>query len=499
MRLPIRSPRAALTLAALLLFLTFTAEAAEKWIEVKSANFVVTSTASASATKTLAWQLEQIRSTIRQLWPWAQVDLDKPLAVLAVDNEPGMKALAPKYWEQKGGVRPASAWVEGVDRYYLAIRTDLEAEDRLYVNPHISAYFSYASLILRQSVQADLPEWFSRGLAGVLSNTIVRDSYVLLGPPIPWHLEALRERTRLMLPALVKVTRESPEMRSGEGLSRFDAQAWAFVHFLMFADNGTRRPKLDQFFRLVTGGTDSEVALREAIGNVAALEGDFVTYVNRSIFSYGKLTIDAAVKREGFSQRTLPTHESASLRAFLHVAMRRPVEAGAAIAEARKADAAAAESHAAEGILLDQDRKADEARAAFTRAVDGGSTNAYAHYRLAGLLWRRQPDPEALTRIEKLLTRSTELNARYAPAFGFLAETKSLLKSPDALGVVRRAIQLAPAEPDHRLTAARILWRSRNLDDALKVAQVGLALATTDEDRREARELIDAIGRDKNQ
>ena len=184
------------------------------------------------------------------------------------------------------------------------------------------------------------------------------------------------------------------------------------------------------------------------------------------------------------------------MRALFHVAMRRPIEAGAAIAEARKAEAVA-ETHVAEGILMDQEGKADLARAAFTRAVDAGSTNAYAHFRLAGLIWQPKPDDATLQLLEKHLTRATELNPRYAQAFAFLAETRSLLKNPAALDTIRRAIQLAPAESSHRLTAARILWRSGNLEDALKVAQAGLSLAASEEERRRAGELIDAMTRAK--
>src|SRR5260221_8531070 len=85
--------------------------AADQWIEVKSAHFVVTSNAGAGNAKALAWQLEQIRSAIATLWPWARVDSNRPLVVLAVKDEQSMKGLAPSYWERKGGVHPSSVWV----------------------------------------------------------------------------------------------------------------------------------------------------------------------------------------------------------------------------------------------------------------------------------------------------------------------------------------------------------------------------------------------------
>jgi hypothetical protein len=63
---------------------------------------VVTSNAGQSSAKSVAWQLEQIRSAIAVWWSWARVDLNKPMAVLAVKDEATMKTLAPEYWEEKG-------------------------------------------------------------------------------------------------------------------------------------------------------------------------------------------------------------------------------------------------------------------------------------------------------------------------------------------------------------------------------------------------------------
>jgi hypothetical protein len=129
--------------------------AADQWIEVKSAHFVVMSNAGQSSARSVAWQLEQIRSAIAVWWPWARVDLNRPLAVLAVRDEATMKSLAPQYWEQKSSVHPTSVWVTGPDQHYMVIRADVAADDRVNVNPYFNSYFSYVSLILQQSVDRE--------------------------------------------------------------------------------------------------------------------------------------------------------------------------------------------------------------------------------------------------------------------------------------------------------------------------------------------------------
>ena len=133
------------------------AAADEAWIEMRSAHFQVISNASEGSTRTLTWQLEQIRNVIAVLWPWARVDLSTPLGVIAVKDENSMRALAPAYWEGKGDVHPVSVWVTGPDRPYLVIRADLRGDDRSILNPHISACLLYTSPSPRDRQKSRMP------------------------------------------------------------------------------------------------------------------------------------------------------------------------------------------------------------------------------------------------------------------------------------------------------------------------------------------------------
>ncbi len=467
----------------------------DAWVEIKSAHFQVVSNASEGSTRTLTWQLEQIRGVIATLWPWARVDLSRPLGVIAVKDEGSMRALAPAYWEKGGDVRPVSVLVTGADWPYLAIRADVRGDDRNTLNPHITAYYSYVSLVLQLSVARDLPLWLGRGLAGVLSNTVVRDNFILLGPAIPWHLQRMRSGSRLSLNELVAVTRASPQYTQGDRLLAFDAQSWAFVHYLMFGHEGSQRRQLDQLLALIAQGADPAVALKEAFGPIEAFEGPLNVYVNQTLFPYARAALDVSVKREVFNVRPLPSAEAAAARAAFHVAMRRPVEARTLISDARKADPSAAASYVTEGLLLDSEGKKDEARTAYAKAVDRGSTNAYGYYRLASLDARRNPDRDTLLQMEKNLKRAVELNDRLAPAYAYLAEVRTALdaKTDGALPLARRAIALEPAEPGHHLVAARVLWRRGNYDDARKEAQTGLSLSRTDQERDAAQQVMKGI------
>jgi tetratricopeptide (TPR) repeat protein len=457
--------------------------AAEKWTETKSAHFTAWSSAGDRQTRELLWQFEQIRFAVATLWPWAQLDLAKPMLILIVKDEQSMKALAPRYWEQKGGMRPASVWVSGGDQHYMAIRADVRGEDDHLLNPYTSAYFAYVNLILTSSFGRDLPLWFSRGLAGVLSNTIVEGNQILLGPVIPWHLERLQADPRLKLKDLIAVTRSSREYTQGDGLARFDAQAWAFVHCLMFGQNAARREQVNKFAVLMQRGKDFEPAFVEAFGQVTGLENDFAAYINRRLYVYQKFTLDRRVTREQFTVRVLPPAESAAGRAAFHVAMGRPNEARTLIAEARKAEPNSANAYLAEALLMQRDNKRDEANAAFVKAANLGSTNATAHYRAAMSLWATtRPETATLRQMETYLARAAELNPGFAAAYAGLAEVRAALGKPqdDILNLLTKAITLDPSDAWIRIAAARSLWRLQQMPEARKLAEIALSLAGDD-------------------
>jgi tetratricopeptide (TPR) repeat protein len=435
-----------------------------------------------------------VRSAIKAVWPWAKIDLERPFLVFAVNNEADMRALLPRYWESRNSIHPASVLFSSPDYHLLVIRADIQAEGQMNINPHATAYFAYVSLILDQSLDVDLPPWLHRGLAEVFSNTIVRDSAVVVGAPIPDNLRLIAQRSRLHVPQIVAMKAAAPELATPDGLSRFDAQAWVLVHMLMFGNNGSRTAAVNQYFKLLAGGTSPEQAFREALGEPAGLERDYDPYLNRSIYSFLQLNIDVTVKKEGFAQRDVSAGEAAALRSLLYAASNRPIEARAAMAQARKENAAA-EAHVAEGLLLEREGKLDEARAAYEQAATAGSKSPYAYYRLATMRWNPNPSTDTLKELEQLLTKAVNLNTRHADAYALLAEVRSLLGDNNAAALALRAAQLQPGDADHRLTIVRILLRQKRPDEARKVLEEAMALTMSPEQARHARELQTALDR----
>ncbi len=468
----------------------------DPWIEVKSAHFTITSNAGKGPTATLAWQLEQMRSEIGALWPWAKLDLNKPLVIFALKDEASLKALAPSYWEKKnGGTGIASVWVTGYDRTFLALRTDVEQDAKRHVNPYATSYFAYFSLVLRQSVQHRLPPWFARGLAGVMSNTVIDDKSVLFGPPAPWYLQEIHGGRHIPLADVVAARDGSPLLK-GSDLYLFDAEAWSLVHYLLFADNGAHAGGLEKYLDGILNGTASDAAFVETIGRPVDLQASLGAYVDRSLFSYKVLQVDASVKREAFAATPVSAAESAARRALFHVAMDRQAEARALVDEARKAGGAP-DADVADALLLDRDDKTEAARDAYARATSAGSTDPYAYYRLATLLWKQDADRDLLTRLEALLSKAVSLNTRYAAAYDFLAQIDADLGQGEPTGLALRAVSLEPSSSHHRVTAARLLAGAKRFDEAARQLDAASELAVTDDERRNVADMKTWIDRQK--
>ncbi len=139
----------ALTVSAVLLASGLGA-APPPWVEVKSAHFTVITNSGDKAGRRTAWQFEQIRAALVQLWPWAKAETGRPFLVFAVRDEATLKTLGPQYWEGKR-FRPISFWAGGRDRQFAALRTDVREPDDVAANPYQKAYWSYVAAVFYRS------------------------------------------------------------------------------------------------------------------------------------------------------------------------------------------------------------------------------------------------------------------------------------------------------------------------------------------------------------
>lgn len=459
------------------------AAAADTWHEVKGGNFTVVSNASERRTRSIAWQFEQMRAAIAEGLPWARVTHERPVYVIAVKDENSMRAMAPMYWEERGRSRPGSVFVGGDARNYILLRTDLEVEEQ-GMNPHSQAYWAYSALVLRQSLGGRLPLWITNGLAGVLSNTIVRAREVEFGKPMPWMAEQAREGPRLPLAELLGIDSRSPYYQGGITRERFDAQTWALVQFLIFGYKDNAGPKFDQLIQRLASGMDGGDAIASVYGSIAAVEDACLLYVQQSVYAYGRLPTSTAIVEEKLPVREASEAEQAAIRAGFHAAMRRPAEARALLVESRAAAAGNSDADDVEAVLLDEEQQTAEALAMFEKAAAAGSTSFWTYYRLATLRAGGSFSAAEAPALAPLVERATLLNPLFVPAYSFLANIHTVLRNTDqAVAAARRAVELDAANVSHYVQLARVLAAGNLREEAAAVAQQALPLAGTAQDR----------------
>ena len=154
--------------------------------------------------------------------------------VIALKDEGTMKRWVPGHYAQKDAIELASITSYGADRSFLLLRTDARPAHK-DVHAQLLAVPVYLDAADRVSFERRLPLWLSNGFAGVFANTLVRDTEISTG--LPGALEAAGvQLDRAEPPARDPrgADHDSPLVRKDDERSRFDAQCYVLVHYLLF-------------------------------------------------------------------------------------------------------------------------------------------------------------------------------------------------------------------------------------------------------------------------
>jgi tetratricopeptide (TPR) repeat protein len=469
---------------------------ADNWVEATSPNFRVISNNGERSARQVAWQFEQIRAGITRGWPWAHAPLDRPMLIIGVKDENSMKLFAPAYFEPGRSIRYSSISASGWDRHYILMRADLLVDGGEGDNPYRTAYWTYCDLLLSSAFRYRLPIWFSRGMAAVLSNTNVSEKEIQFGRAMAHYSAELQSGGRFSLEQLFSMTRDSPEFLREVERQRFDAQAWALMHFMLMGEPGTetRENRINALAAALMAGMPSAAAVEKVYGSLANLDTAYRTYVQRGLFRYATMKTETKISTKDFTLRPIDPAVVAAVRGGYHVASNRPVEARAAIALSRQTAPDLATSYEVEASLLERESKLDEARAAYEKAVELKTDNFLAYVRLANLL-QRTSGPSVQARRE-LLEKSIALNGNFGQSQQALSNVLLQMELyNEALTPALRAVELEPTQLFFRTTLASVLVRLGKKDEALAEARTAMSLARTDAERRSVQNLVDAIER----
>jgi tetratricopeptide (TPR) repeat protein len=467
----------------------------EKWVEVSSPHFKVMSDAGEREARRIAGNFEEIRAALKSFLPRARIEPGKPVVIIAVKNEKGLRSLLPEFWEKKGRSRPAGIFQSGPDRHFVVLRTDLSDEDAYQI-----VYHEYVHLLLNLNFKW-LPLWLSEGIAEFYANTTVREKEVLVGRPDKYHVWLLRDSSLLPLPELFAADQSSSLYNEQNKITILYAQSWALIHYFMLAEGRGEKNLLPDLLRLLESEGEEKTATEQAFGDLRRLERELRDYVAQRAFYNIRLKTAVEVSERSFPVRSLSFGESAALRGSFLAHRNRPREARAFLEEALLVDPNQTLALESLGLLHLAAGEREQARQQLARAVALDSQSFLAHYHAAILAMESARSEEEISRVENGLKRAIELNPEFAPAHAALAELYSTrnIKLAGALSLAQKAVELEPEVTLYQLSLAKIAAQLGHLDEALRLGERVLEQAKSPLDRQLAEDFLRRTRRAREQ
>ena len=482
----------------------------DAWIELETPSFVLFSSSSRGLTRHLAHDLEQLRSALSQIAPFA-LEAPRPTYVYLFASDRRFEPYKPLY---RGRPQDVAGYFVGHDEAnYIALNSDPAA------SPTETVYHEYVHYVLDNNFHHRLPLWLNEGLAEYYSTFLVdgnlqsKHRVAKIGFPVIRHVKLLRGSRLIALRELFAIDEDSPVYNEGERRSIFYAQSWGLVHYFMSDPERTRQ--LQRYLKLVEEGTRRKKAFAEAFSmNEDDLLRRFEGYVRQRLW----LTTDWKIKPLGesaFRERPLGRSEVlfrlGDLLAHQGDNKRHDDQLASAAEHFQAALAEDAKNgRAMAGLGLVEEKRQHPARALawYEKAMATANDDDVARYYFGRLLLHEKGENDAAARERGLaaLRRVNELKPEFGPAwmeraYGLTLRGEGEVGGDDeAVAVGERAMSLLPAREgvaenllliytlNGRRAAARQLYEDffLLLDDEKRQAWARNALLTMERNRAAA-------------
>jgi tetratricopeptide (TPR) repeat protein len=462
----------------------------QRWIEVRSPHFVVSSNAGEKEARRVADQFEQIRGLFHTAFPHLRVDPAEPVLILAAKNENTMKMLLPEEWEVKGHVHPAGLYQPGEDKHYVVLRLDSEGDA-----PFHALYHEYTHALLHLNFAA-LPLWLDEGLAEFYGNSRLGEKESRVGTIDRSHLYILGQNNLLPIETLLNVEQGSPYYNEANQASVFYAESWTLVHYLMLDPEAHEQQLLKNFFAAWDKGGSQLQAAQQAFGDLKRFGEVIEAYSRQRMFRVALFKNGQQAADKTYAMRSLTAGEVLALRGDCASHRNMFEQAKLLVEQAVQTEPNLAIGHEALGYYLF--RKEDESGAdrEMKKAIELGSTSFVAPY-YHGLLVLRGglARPEMMREAIKSLEKATQINPQFAPAFEGLAQAYSTAPETQkqALDAGIRAVQLEPATHVYAINLVNLLLNAGREEEARQLAQRILDTAASLEEAQEVGALLNRI------
>lgn len=476
-----------------LLALGLHAEAAAKWTQLQSENFLFIGNASEGQIRRLAERLEQFRDAMLRVLPNANAHSPVPTVVMVFDTDRSMTPVKPLFRGKP--IEVAGYFQSDEDVNYILVNAE-------YLELEVTNIFHEYAHFLINNTLGRVPVWVGEGLAELYAMTKQLDGgkSVVIGSAPGEHIALLRSSTMMPIKELVAVDQSASVYNEGNRRTVLYAQSWALVHYLTLG-NPTRAVQFRNYLAAMQSGTTHEEAFAAAFDDAALLDRELSEYVRRLTFP--ALRIGFREKSSATSVprgKTLDDDEADAYLADIQARVSRVDEARKRVAAIQKRAPQVGRAFMVLGAIDLRANRLSDAVAHLEKAAalapdDFIVQSTYGRslvMRMSEV--RNYPDVAAkiLPQARRALVRATTINPGSARAAWMLAYVE-LAGGGDvsaAVGALTRAIQLDPRREEYRILLAQALVRQGEYEKATALLGPLMASGRTTEVRTEARRVL---------
>ncbi|MBC7927341.1 MAG: hypothetical protein H7039_16955 [Bryobacteraceae bacterium] len=305
----------------------------------------------------------------------------------------------------------AGYYQSGPDRDYIVMQIAGPEWTRII-------FHEYVHLLLHHT-GAELPVWFSEGLAEFYSTMDIRKGQLRVGADIPVHLTTLGAEKLLDLETLFAVEQNSPWYNERDKSGLFYAQSWALIHMMHF----------DPRYRTGNAAQLLQQVLRYP---VSSLQAALVSYIDRRQYSTARLSSDPVLLPLTTVAERLSSMDTCLAQVDLLLALHRPDPAEALLQTI--GDPQNPTIEAALGDVALQRKQDQLAQQHYERAMSLGSRDWRVSYHLALLVREaRGPVDRVIALLREAVSLSpTKTEARYL-LDQILTKEEVIVRTPKAL------------------------------------------------------------------
>jgi Flp pilus assembly protein TadD len=445
---------------------------AEQWLNIKSSNFELLTTAGEKKGREAILYFEQVRGLFIKLSKASPVPT-LPVRIVAFRSE---KEYAPYRMNDSA----TAYYLSSQDRDYIVMKS---------IDPELYpvAIHEYTHLIVKHA-GLPLPAWLNEGLADVYSTLKLSGKRVIVGQIYPGRYHVLQTGAWLDIGTLIAVDHKSPLYNEKEQAGMFYAESWALAHMLYLSDEYWK--KFGQFVSLIKADGSQAAVFQQVYGkSLAQVQADLELYMRGKRFNaaFTDVTIEESAEAPEIGPAT-PLESGVALADLLAGTGKRD-EAKAAYESLARANPKDPEMELALARLAWMKTDHEEIKRHFARAIELGTTNAKVYFDYAMML-RGQDGKDA--EIAALLRKAVELKPDLTEAhymLGFYASNAG--RFGEAVAHLRQVNKL---EKDQAFPYFRALayayYRLGQMEDARKNAESAVKFATAPKDVALAKEFL---------